>query len=156
MSAKLTPATPPSRTPSDALICCSVGMDTMPARSVCLPFILLYVHLSLRYSYLDTVRADLDLMAGRLTRRAHRGNLVGNVVFATTLLVSPNFLIVTPFDSFWGHLNFFLVLIFGNWMLNVGNLLEGGGWAVMGRGARVWLVVYTLWIVAYPTIALVD
>lgn len=131
-------------------------MDTMPARSVCLPFILLYVHLSLRYSYLDTVRADLDLMAGRLTRRAHRGNLVGNVVFATTLLVSPNFLIVTPFDSFWGHLGFFLVLIFGNWMLSVGNLLEGGGWAVMGRGARVWLVVYTLWIVAYPTIALVD
>jgi len=73
-----------------------VGFDEKPARYVAQPLMCLQGYYGVRYAMLDSLRAEMQWMAGEIQAKAYRFTITINAVFGFTMLLWGMLLIVPP------------------------------------------------------------
>uniref|UniRef100_A0A7R9XYD2 Uncharacterized protein n=1 Tax=Prasinoderma coloniale TaxID=156133 RepID=A0A7R9XYD2_9VIRI len=133
-----------------------VGFDTQPARALALPFVTLIAFHNMRYCELDTLRARLELVAGRSTRAKVRATAWGNGLYFAGSAVLGLFLVVSPFEDLWVHFWSFMLVVVLRWFSVAANFYEGGGVATCTRAQLAFLASYTSCTALIPVLATLD
>jgi len=132
-----------------------VGFDSVPARYVAMPLLVIQAVLAARYSYLDTIR--LKATRAYLSWWQFQLGYWANTVFAVWMACFPMLLVITAeFDSWMStkiHLCLFMATLFIMWVMLAGNVLEA---PELEFGTKVWFGLFTMHTFLLPVVGVID
>lgn len=132
-----------------------VGFDSVPARYVAMPLLVMQAVLAARYSYLDTIR--LKATRSYLTWWQFQLGYWANTIFAVWMACFPMLLVITAeFDSWMStkiHLFLFMATLFIMWMMLAGNVIEA---PELEFGTKVWFGLFTFHTFMLPVVGTID